>query len=126
MFVSSTCSDAPAYERAEDPIYVLENNIPIDTHYYLHQQLENPLSRIFEPVLGDCKSLLGTLVYLLCDSFAIYFSSDESFDAAGDHTRSVKVTTPTVGGLFKFAKVQLRCIGCKTPLKEVGTTFAIT
>ena len=53
-----TQSDAPAYERAEDPIWVLEKNIPIDTQYYLHQQLENPLSRIFEPVLGDCKSLL--------------------------------------------------------------------
>jgi DNA polymerase delta subunit 1 len=89
--------NAPAYERAEDPIYVLENSIPIDTAYYLHQQLENPLTRIFEPVLGDCKSLL-----------------------AGDHTRTVKVTTPTVGSLFKFAKVQLRCVGCKAPLKEVG------
>lgn len=52
--------DTPAYERAEDPIYVLDKNIPIDTQYYLHQQLENPLTRIFEPVLGDnIKSLLG-------------------------------------------------------------------
>ena len=52
-----------AYEKAEDPIYVLENNIPIDTKYYLENQLSKPLLRIFEPVLGDkANSLLCTLV----------------------------------------------------------------
>jgi DNA polymerase delta subunit 1 len=44
---------AAAYEKSEDPIYVLENNIPIDTNYYLENQLSKPLLRIFEPVLGD-------------------------------------------------------------------------
>ena len=34
---------------------MLENNIPIDTKYYLDQQLKNPLLRIFEPVLGEQK-----------------------------------------------------------------------
>lgn len=37
----------------QDPIYVLENNIPIDTQYYLEQQLSKPLLRIFEPILGE-------------------------------------------------------------------------
>jgi len=44
---------AAAYEKSEDPIYVLENNIPIDTKYYLDNQLSKPLMRIFEPILGD-------------------------------------------------------------------------
>lgn len=44
---------AAAYEKSEDPIYVLENSIPIDTKYYLDNQLSNPLMRIFEPILGD-------------------------------------------------------------------------
>lgn len=44
---------AAAYEKSEDPIYVLENNLPIDTQYYLENQLTNPLMRIFEPILGD-------------------------------------------------------------------------
>ena len=35
------------------PIYVLENNIPIDTKYYLENQLSKPLMRIFEPILGE-------------------------------------------------------------------------
>lgn len=32
---------------------MLENNIPIDTKYYLENQLSNPLMRIFEPILGE-------------------------------------------------------------------------
>jgi len=44
---------AAAYEKSEDPIYVLENNIPIDTKYYLENQLSKPLMRIFEPILGE-------------------------------------------------------------------------
>ena len=27
------------FEKSEDPIYVLENNIPIDTQHYLENQL---------------------------------------------------------------------------------------
>jgi len=45
--------DARAYEKSEDPLYVLENNIPIDTKYYLDNQLSKPLMRIFEPILGE-------------------------------------------------------------------------
>lgn len=46
-------SGAAAYEKSEDPLYVLENNIPIDTKYYLENQLSKPLMRIFEPILGE-------------------------------------------------------------------------
>lgn len=44
---------AAAYEKSEDPLYVLENNVPIDTRYYLENQLSKPLMRIFEPILGS-------------------------------------------------------------------------
>jgi DNA polymerase delta subunit 1 len=44
---------AAAYEKSEDPLYVLENNLPIDTKYYLENQLSKPLMRIFEPILGE-------------------------------------------------------------------------
>jgi DNA polymerase delta subunit 1 len=43
----------PAYQKSEDPIYVLENNIPIDTQYYLENQLSKPLIRIFEPIFKE-------------------------------------------------------------------------
>ncbi|VDB88666.1 unnamed protein product [Peniophora sp. CBMAI 1063] len=87
---------AAAYEKSEDPIYVLENNIPIDTKYYLENQLSKPLMRIFEPILGDkANSLLS-----------------------GDHTRTIQIATPTVGGLMKFAVKTATCLGCKTALKS--------
>jgi DNA polymerase elongation subunit (family B) len=44
---------AAAYEKSEDPLYVLDNSIPIDTKYYLDNQLSKPLMRIFEPILGE-------------------------------------------------------------------------
>ncbi|KAB8343066.1 hypothetical protein FH972_022660 [Carpinus fangiana] len=88
-------SGAKNYEKSEDPIYVLEHNVPIDTRYYLDNQLSKPLIRIFEPILGERKaaSLLN-----------------------GDHTRSISVAAPTMGGLMKFAKKTQTCMGCKKPL----------
>lgn len=50
---------AAAYEKAEDPIYVLEHNLPIDTQYYLDNQLSKPLMRLFEPLLKHPNELLG-------------------------------------------------------------------
>lgn len=44
---------ARAYEKAEDPIYALENNIPIDFQHYVTHHLEQPLIRIFKPILKD-------------------------------------------------------------------------
>ena len=46
---------------------MLENNVPIDTTYYLENQLAKPLLRIFEPILGDSRAkteLLSECVYV--------------------------------------------------------------
>lgn len=86
---------AKNYEKSEDPIFVLENNIPIDTKYYLDNQLAKPLGRIFEPILGEKKA-----AQLL----------------TGEHTRSIQVAAPTMGGLMKFAKKTETCMACKKPL----------
>lgn len=88
---------AKTYQKSEDPVFVLENNIPIDTDYYMHNQLENPLTRIFSPILGDVTVLFE-----------------------GDHTRHVaqaKGQTKKKGGIFAFAKKVRTCIGCKVVLK---------
>ena len=83
------------YEKSEDPIFVLENNLPIDTKYYLDNQLAKPLGRIFEPILGEKKA--ASLL-------------------TGEHTRSISVAAPTMGGLMKFTKKTETCLGCKKPL----------
>ena len=88
---------AKAYEKAEDPIYVLDNNIPIDPQYYLDSQLSKPLLRIFDPILPNPQSLL-----------------------VGDHTRSITVVTPTsaTSGIMRFAVKTLTCLGCKVPIQS--------
>ncbi|CAA3004244.1 DNA polymerase delta catalytic subunit [Olea europaea subsp. europaea] len=92
---------AKAYERSEDPIYVLEHNIPIDPHYYLENQISKPLLRIFEPILKNAsKELLQ-----------------------GSHTRSISISTPSNSGIMKFAKKQLTCIGCKALISNSDHTL---
>ena len=82
--------------KAEDPIYVLDNQVPIDVEHYLHHSLENPLLRIFEPILGENKA--------------------KSVLFKGDHTRVKAMVTSKVGGLFKFTKKRNQCLGCKAAL----------
>ena len=88
---------APAYEKSEDPVYVLENNLTIDTEYYLTNQLSNPLTRIFEPIIPNPSSLL-----------------------TGDHTRTVCKPTPSAkaGGIMMFAVKKDKCMGCKTLIAD--------
>eukprot|EP00002_Diphylleia_rotans_P033158 TRINITY_DN7021_c0_g1_i1.p1 TRINITY_DN7021_c0_g1~~TRINITY_DN7021_c0_g1_i1.p1 ORF type:complete len:1103 (-),score=239.27 TRINITY_DN7021_c0_g1_i1:90-3398(-) len=93
--IIKAAKDAKAYEKSEDPIWVLENSIPLDTEYYLKQQLSNPLIRIFEPIMGEQQA--NELL-------------------VGDHTRSISISTPTIGGIMRFTKKTLTCMGCKVPL----------
>ena len=46
---------ALSWKKVEDPVYVEENNLPIDTLYYLEHQLKNPLKTIFDILLGELK-----------------------------------------------------------------------
>uniref|UniRef100_A0A2D4LNS3 DNA-directed DNA polymerase n=1 Tax=Micrurus spixii TaxID=129469 RepID=A0A2D4LNS3_9SAUR len=86
--------------KSEDPIYVLENNLPIDTQYYLEQQLAKPLLRIFEPILGEGKA--------------------QNVLLKGEHTRCKTVLTAKVGGLMAFATKRSTCIGCRAVLNHHG------
>ncbi|CAN6476021.1 unnamed protein product [Victoria cruziana] len=92
---------AKAYEKSEDPIFVLENNIPIDHQYYLENQISKPLMRIFEPILKNAEEEL----------------------LHGSHTRAISISTPSNSGIMKFAKKQLSCIGCKTPISNAEQTL---
>jgi len=92
---------AKGWEKTEDPLWVLDHNIPIDTQYYLEHQLQLPLTRLFEPILENVASLFS-----------------------GDHTRKIFIPTPTTGGIMAFAKKVATCLGCKAPLKG-GTTGSL-
>merc|ERR1712088_227367 len=96
--IVAAAKNTPAYQKAEDPIYALENNVPIDAEYYLKQQLQKPLLRLFEPIWGETKA--------------------ESTLLRGDHTRTKTVVTSKVSALAAFTKKTSKCIGCKVPLKQ--------
>lgn len=85
-------------------MYVLENSIPIDVEYYLHNQLSKPLLRIFEPIIDNPQSLLS-----------------------GDHTRTICKPTPTArkGGIMMFAVKTLSCLGCKCPITDAEATLCV-
>lgn len=59
-----------AYELAEDPIYALNHDLPIDFNHYIENQIKQPLIRIFEPIFGTTSKAEHALF-------------------AGDHTRSL-------------------------------------
>ena len=92
----------PAYLKAEDPIYVLENSVPIDAEYYLENQLSKPLTRIFEPILGE---------------------KTESVLLRGDHTRTKVIVTSKVSALSMFTKKKATCVGCRTVLKDENSAL---
>lgn len=87
-----------AYLKSEDPMFVLEHSVPIDTQYYLENQLSKPLMRIFEPILGEAKA--------------------ESVLLHGDHTRTKTVVHSKVGALAAFTKKKSTCIGCRAVLED--------
>jgi DNA polymerase delta subunit 1 len=87
--------NAQTFKKSEDPLFVLENNIPIDTQYYLDNQLKKPLIRIFTPIMNNVNSLF-----------------------VGDHTRIICQPTPKTGGLFDYMVTRPTCLGCKTKLPK--------
>lgn len=79
-----------AYERSEDPVYVLDNGLPIDIDYYVENQLSKPVFRLFEPIMDDVTKLVR-----------------------GEHTRIKKSNVTISGPLSGFVKKQVVCLNCK-------------
>ena len=79
------------FEKSEDPLFVLENNLPLDYNHYLEHQLKQPLIRLFEPILQSPEQVLFV----------------------GEHTRNIYVPKITNQGLGKFTIVKKSCLACK-------------
>lgn len=94
--ITTAAKGVPAYARSEDPLFVLENNLSIDAQHYIDHQLQQPLMRIFGPIMKDAESQL--------------FS--------GAHTRKVSKPGNSNGALSKFVSKSLRCLGCNAVVKE--------
>jgi DNA polymerase delta subunit 1 len=81
-------------ELAEDPIYTMENEIPINIEYYIKNQLQKPLMRLFGPIIGEKQTN------------AIF---------GGDHTLKRVKATPKkkAGGILGFVTMMKVCKECR-------------
>ena len=56
-------SKAKAFEKAEDPEYVEENNIPVDYHYYFLNKFLNPVCDLLDPLYENVKEdIFGEII----------------------------------------------------------------
>jgi len=92
--VLAGAAKAKVYERAEDPLYALDNDLPIDAEYYLENQLKQPLLRIFEHVCGGPQKAEQAL-----------------FTCAPGQT-VVAATASVMRGMGKFVKPRPKCLDC--------------
>ncbi|KAI9142436.1 hypothetical protein BKA69DRAFT_1124108 [Paraphysoderma sedebokerense] len=94
------------FEKVEDILYALKNEIPLDYMYYLRHQLESPLTRILELLLPS------TRIHRLFN---------------GDHTRisQISSSTPSKQSQFKgfFTKQHSTCVLCKSKIPNVKDRF---
>ena len=88
--------------------YVLDHNLPIDTSYYLTNQLKEPMMRLFEPIIGKSKA-------------------QSLF--TGDHTFKVVSSKPTksAGGLMAFVERSEPCLGAaeSSPRQHVRVSCVV-
>ncbi|EAY14750.1 polymerase zeta subunit, putative [Trichomonas vaginalis G3] len=88
---------AKGYEKSEDPIWALEHSIPIDTKYYLENQLSGPLNRLFGPIIGEEK-VKGLL------------EGKHTLDKRKTPMRIDESEKAKKGSLFAFVKVSKKCV----------------
>jgi len=56
-------SKAKAFEKAEDPKYVEDNNIPVDYHYYFLNKFLNPVCDLLDPLYENVKEeIFGEII----------------------------------------------------------------
>ncbi|KAH0576980.1 DNA polymerase [Spironucleus salmonicida] len=105
QYVITRTNDKELYKRSEDPSYTVKNGLQIDTDYYLHQQLEKPISRLLGPVLAPKLSIDEAEK----EASRVLFS--------GLHTLfTTKSTAAGIKGLG--IKVTQKCIICNNPSQQ--------
>eukprot|EP01133_Synstelium_polycarpum_P003579 gene3579-4095_t len=98
--VTQGTKGAPIHEKAEDPLYVLQNNIMLDTRYYCDKQLKAPLLRILAPIMNNAESIF-----------------------TGEHTRTIATPTMSVGkGFFGSLEKKRVCMNCPNELTACEST----
>jgi DNA polymerase delta subunit 1 len=87
-----------AFTLGDDPLYVIENDIPINYNWYLTNQLTKPLVRIFSPILGGDENTSSILFW-------------------GKHTEKVKKSISSIG-IARYVVKKSTCLGCHCVLDK--------
>jgi DNA polymerase delta subunit 1 len=87
--------NAKTYQKSEDPMYAIENGIPLDFDYYINNQLLKPVTRIFSAVMDNPESLLK-----------------------GEHMKYRVINTPKTGGIVGFTVKLATCLKCRVRLSD--------
>jgi DNA polymerase delta subunit 1 len=88
------------YERSEDPVYTMDKELPIDLDYYVENQLQGPIDRIFEVV------------------FTNYISDDVFHGKATLNIVNNQQVSKQKGSLGSFVSTIYRCLSCNNPYKD--------
>jgi DNA polymerase delta subunit 1 len=63
LLVKTDNSKAKAFEKSEDPVYVEENDIPLDYQYYFQNKFLNPVCDLLEPLFENAKEdIFGEII----------------------------------------------------------------
>jgi DNA polymerase delta subunit 1 len=109
-------------DRAEDPLYVMENNILIDGNWYIQNQLVKPCIRLLQAAL--CKDPME-----LDDPNKVYKKKPQLTYAykilfQGEHMRSKKQQVRNGGFMSTFFTRTQSCIVCRVKCVNGSTTCA--
>lgn len=87
------------FDMSEDPLYVIENDIPINYDYYVENQMKKPLSRIFTSILPNPEVLFQ-----------------------GDHMRHKYIPSSKSSPLARFVRIRPKCVECGAVLPATPST----
>lgn len=63
ILVKTDDPKAKAYEKAEDPVFMKDNDIPIDYHHYFTNKFLNPICDLLEPLVKNPRTeIFGDLI----------------------------------------------------------------
>lgn len=102
-------------ERAEDPDYVKKSRIPIDSKYYIENQILPPLERVFE-VIGFSKTeLLGIgRQTLLKEIFNSTKTNGDNLDQPLEHFQ--EFTCVKCGKTYRRIPLIGKCLDCQSEI----------
>lgn len=129
VIIQGTKKEKPT-DRAEDPLYAIAHQLPLDIDYYLKNQMRKPIVRFFGPILAkrhhatpdksltskgkevDMETQLWTLYEKLCDT---YIFNLPQLSIVRQRTQQLAaIEAPTPHGIGRFCEIKKSCRICHT------------